>query len=823
MESTWIDIKYGARVLLKNRAFTTVSLITLALGIGATAGIFSVVNAVLLRPLPYQDSDRILRLSIYRSGKLGQVSPANFLDWRQQNQTFQNMAAFRVGDANVVSKAEPERVQLAVTSASFFDVLGVRPSLGRGFLPEDEAQGHRPVAIVSHRLYERLFGPTHEAAAGAAGEAAGEPPRERGTEPSVTIGGKLYTVIGAMPAAFDYPRGIQVWLPPDRIVPELDQNLGDVTQVRGLGYLAVIARLKDGVGLNQAQSDMDAINARLVEQYPDANAGVRIGAAPLKESITGSVRPALLLLIGAVGLLLLIACANVANLFLGRASARQKEIAVRRALGASPGRIVRQLLTESLMLSFIGGGLGLALGKWGIRALVALGGESIPRAGEIQLDARAIAVTMAISCAAGILFGLAPAVPIHRAGSRGSLQEGSRAGVLGNGLRSCLVVAEIALSLALLVGAGLLFRSFMNLEQVNPGFRADHLLTFQISPAGAGYEDAMKLTAFYTALLERLGAIPSVQAAGAVNTLPLDKGPFYGYFAENNPPYTRETQRAANFRAVSPDYFKAMGIPLLAGRTFSETDNSDSTGVLIINRTLARRDFPDVDPIGQRIGFGSTNGKIDWRQIVGVVDDFKNDGLNVAPLPEAYRPYLQVPFPTMSFVIHTSGDLPSVIEGVRAATNDLDRNQPISNIKAMDQILSENVSEPRFNMALVACFALVAMVMAASGIFAVMSYAVTARTHEIGVRMALGARRAHVLKLVVGKAAVLALAGIAIGVAGTLALSRLMSTLLFGVAPTDPVTFSAIAVTLALVALIASYIPARRAMGVDPMVALHQD
>ncbi|HEY6330029.1 MAG TPA: ABC transporter permease [Blastocatellia bacterium] len=407
--------------------------------------------------------------------------------------------------------------------------------------------------------------------------------------------------------------------------------------------------------------------------------------------------------------------------------------------------------------------------------------------------------------------------------TRASLQEGPRAGTSGNRLRSCLVVAEIALSLVLLAGAGLLLRSFLKLESIKPGFNPGHLLTFQISPAGAGYQEDSRLVSFYTALLERLAAIPGVQAAGAVNTLPLDKGPYYGYFIEKDPPYTVETQRAANFRTVSAGYFRVMGVPLLSGRTFTSADTADAPGVVIINRSLAQRDFPDVDPVGQRLGFGSSNGKINWRRIVGVVDDFKNDGLASSTMPEAYRPYVQVPFTTMSFVIRAVGEPTVLANAIRAEAYDLDKNQPASHIATMDQLLADTIAGPRFNMVLLASFAAVALIMAASGIYAVMSYAVTVRTHEIGVRLALGAKTMDVLRLVLGKAMVLAFAGIVIGIAGTYGLSRLMSSLLFGVAPTDRPTLFVVSIGLAAVALVAAYIPARRALGVDAMTALRQE
>jgi putative ABC transport system permease protein len=800
------DVRYGLRMLVKNPGLASIVVITLALSIGASSAIFSVVNGVLLRPLNYSEPSRIMTLQSFRRGKLGQVSPANFLDWRGQSESFQDIAAFHVGGANLMAGDDVQRVQLSIISASFFRVFGVSPHLGRDFTPDDEAAGHPPVAIISDGLWQRRFG--------SSSDIAGK---------SVMIDGKLHTVIGVAPAGFDYPRGTDVWLSPRRTVPELGQDIGDETTVRGLGYLGVVGRLRAGTTVEQAQSEMDGINARLVAQYPDANADLRINVTPLGESLVGSVRAMLWLLLGAVGLLLLIACANVANLMLARATARQREIAIRAALGASRARIIRQLLAEGLVPAVLGGMAGLLVGRWGIDWLIGVNPNAIPRANEIGLDSRVLLFTLGVSGAVGLLFGLAPALQVSRADSSQTLKEGARGGTGGNRLRSTLVVCEVALSMALLIGAGLMFRSFINLQQLRPGFEPEHVLTFRIAPSGAGYQSDDQQRGFFTRLLAGLATVPGVQAVGAIDTLPLAGGPHYGYFIESRPPYTPATRLAANFRIISPDYFHAMGIPLVEGRTPGEQDSGTAPGVLVINQALARRDFPNQDPIGQRLGFGTRNGQINWLEIVGVVGDVRSDDLQREAGPEAYQSYLQRPNSEMSVAIRSTAKEEAMAGVIKEQVRSIDTAQPVAEILMMDRILYGATSQPRFNLMLLACFASVALILATSGIYGVMSYTVTRRTHEIGVRVALGAGHWRVMLLVVGKGLALALLGITIGLGGSFAITRLMSGLLFGVSATDPITFGIIAVLFVAVAVTASYVPARRAARVDPTVALRYE
>ena len=806
METLVSDARYGIRMLARNPGLAGVIIITLALGIGSTSAIFSVVNAVLLRPLNYREPDRIVTIQSFRRGKLGQVSPANFLDWRDQNRSFQDLAAFHVGGANLTAGGDPERVQLSVTSASFFHALGVNPRIGRDFIPDDERAGHQPLAIISHGLWQRKFSSDKDTIG-----------------KSAVIDGQVYTVIGVTPAGFDYPKGTDVWLSPRRIVPELGQDIGDETRVRGLGYLGVIGRLSPGASLEQAQTEMDAINSRLVAEYPDANAALTIKVAPLRETLLGSIKPMLLLLFGAVGFLLLIACANVANLMLARATARQREIAIRASLGATRFRLIRQLLTEGLIWSLLGGAIGLLLGRWGIDWLIGLNSDVIPRSGEIGLDWRVLTFTLVVSCASGILFGLAPALQLSKGDSSRTLKEGARGGTRTNRLRGTLVVCEVSLSLALLIGAALMFRSFINLQQVKPGFDAGRVLTFRIAPSGASYQDQNRQTAFFTSLVSRLAVLPGVQAVGAIDTLPLDKGPYYGYFIQSRPPYTTETRLAANFRVVSPDYFRAMGIASIEGRLLNEQDNEGAPPVLIINQALARRDFPDQDPIGQRLGFGANKGAINWAEVVGVVADVRNDEMRNEPTPEAYAPYLQRPVPEMSLAIRSSSNPATLAGAVRQEVYQVDNTQPVADVRTMAQVIYGAAAQPRFNLVLLACFAGIALILAASGIYGVMSYSVTQRTHEIGVRVALGAGSGQVLRLVIGQGLSLALAGIVIGLISSLAITRLMSSLLFGVSATDPLTFGFIACVFLVVAATASYIPARRATRVDPTVALRYE
>jgi putative ABC transport system permease protein len=794
-------------MLLKKPGFTLIAVITLSLGIGAVAAIFSVVNAVLLRPLPYSEAERIVVIREQRGNSSpAQVTPANFLDWRAQQTSFELMAAYLTRNANLTDSNEPEEIGLVNASASFFDLLGVRPQIGRFFMSADEQAGHAPVAVISHSLWQRRFG-GDRAVIGR----------------NLTLDGQSYAVIGVTPPGFQFPKETDVWIPPLRLVPELNAQM-DVTQVRGFGYLSAIARLKPGVKLEQAQVEMDVITARLRRQYPDTNGNRFNRVVSLREHLAGDVKLALYALLGGVGCVLLIACANVANLMLARAGARRREMAIRAALGAGRFTLIRQLLTESVMLASLGGLCGLLLALWSVDLLLALAPSSLPRVGEIGLDMRVLGFTLTLSLVTGLVFGLAPAWQISRPDLNSALRERARNNPVGGTryrLRGLLVVAEVALSLLLLAGAGLLFRSFLHLRSVEPGFEPAQMLTMRVTPTGERYRDSAEQRVFYDQAIRRIAALPGVQRVGAINTLPLSKGPVAGFQIEGHPPLSPSQWPGANYRIVSPDYFHAMGIPIIQGRAFTERDTANATNVVIINQSLARRDFPVENPIGKRISFGrNERGEWLWFEIIGVAADVRSLELNTEPEPDFFATYQQVSFSGMAFVIRANVEPESLTAAARNAIRDVDPNLPVAEIRTMERIVYESIAQPRFNLTLLVVFACVALLLATAGIYGVMSFAVTQRTNEIGIRMALGACRGDVLRMVIGQGMRLALSGMTIGLVGSFVLTRLVKNLLFGVSATDPLTFIVITLLLIAVALLACYLPARRAMKVDPMIAL---
>jgi len=805
------DLRYGARTLLKQPGFTSIAVLTLALGIGANTAIFSVVHAVLLRPLPFPEAERMVAIQeLGPDGKRRQATPANFLDWRAQSTVFEQIAAIHEREANLTGEGgEPERIRLAVASAAFFDVLGVRPVRGRLFQPADEAAGHAPVIVLGHGLWRRRFGEDPEIVGG-----------------TVALNGQSYTVIGIAPPGMDYPREREAWVPPLRLAPELNNEM-NVAETRGLGYLSVIARLKPGVGVAQAHAEMETLTARLRQQYPETNSNRFNRVVSLHTHLVGDIRPVLWLLLGAVGCVLLIACANVANLMLVRAAGRQKELAVRAALGAGRRRLMRQLLTESVLLAACGGGLGLLFAWWGLEGLIALSPGDIPRLREIGLDGQALGFTLGISVVTGIAFGLAPAWQVSNLALSESLKEEGR-GVMGgvrrSRLRNSLVVAEVALSLVLLVGAGLLFRSLVQLQRVSPGFDPQQVLTLRLAPSGDRYRDDPQFAAYFERVIANLSAVPGVETVGAINTLPLAPGAVTGFFIEGEPARPASQWHAANFRIASPDYFRALGIPLLRGRDFAAGDIEGRPNVAIINQALAGRGFAGENPIGRRISFGGTNdGRPVWFEIIGVAANTRTQRLDAEPTPDIYTTYLQTAPAAMSMVVRTAAEPAVVAASVRRAALSVDGAQPVTEFRALEQLVYESIAQPRFNTVLFLGFAGLALLLAVAGIYGVMAYGVTQRRHEIGVRMALGARANDVLRMVIGQGMTLTLIGVAIGLAGAFVLTRWMKAMLFEVSATDPLTFGVIAVLLTGVALLACYMPALRATKVDPLIALRYE
>ncbi|HSE19708.1 MAG TPA: ABC transporter permease [Pyrinomonadaceae bacterium] len=811
METLFKDIRYGIRGLLKHPGFTAIVVLTLALGIGASTAIFSVVNSVVLRRLPYRNADRIVAIQeLNPAGKRIQSTSANFLDWRAQNTVFEHLAAIRTATTNLALSDHAERIDLAQTNANFFDVFGVTPQYGRLFTPEDEQAGHPPVVIVSNALWQRRFG----------------------SDPSlvgktITLDGSNFTVIGIAPPGFQYPDKTELWLPPLKLVPEMfvDQ---DVTQTRRMGYLTAVALLKRDVPLRQAASEMETITARLRQQYPDTNNRRFNRVVSLHEHLVGDTNKLLWLLLGAVTFVLLIGCANVANLLLASGAARHKEMAIRTALGASRSRVMRQLFTESTILALAGGAVGLMIAFWGLAAITKFLPADFPRLSEIHIDLRVLGFTLAASVLTGIVFGLAPALQISRSDVQEAIRETGRgaAGSLRQSrFRQALIVVEVALSVVLLAGAGLLFRSFLRLQSVNTGFVSEQVLTAKLTPAGPGYRDQADFAKFYEQVLEKLGAVPSVQDAGLINTLPLDKGPTLAFRVDGRPLTTPDKWPPANYRVVSPNYFRAMGIPVLQGRAYTDRDGVNAPRTIIANQQLVHENFPDENPIGKRITFGNTDEKQQpiWFEIVGVVANVRSLELREEPTSELYFSASQDFWPAMSLVVRSSVEPESLSASVRQVVNEVDKSVPVSSVKMMDHIVSESITQPRFNLFLLGLFGAVAIVLSAAGIYGVTAYTVTQRTHELGIRIALGAQVGDVLKMILGQGMAVIGVGLVVGLAAAFALMRLLRSLLFGVGENDPLTFAAITLVLVFVALIACYIPARRATKVDPLVALRAE
>jgi putative ABC transport system permease protein len=807
MYALWKDIRFAVRMLAKNWSVTAIIVVVLALGIGANTSIFSVVNAALLRPLPYSDPDKLVRLS-EDSPNVPQMSISypNFLDWREQNKVFSGIAAMQFRSLNLTGKDEPERLAGRAVSAELFDVLDVKPALGRSFSPEEDRPGANPVCIISYGLWQRRFG-SDSAIVGK----------------QVTLSDASYTVVGVLPANYAYGTPTDVFVPIGLRADEMKERGSHP------GIYAV-ARLKPGVTVETARAELIAMAQRIGEQY--GMKGNSATLTPLNEAFVGDLRTTLLILLGAVGFVLAIACANVANLLLARGATRGKEMAIRTALGARRLRIVRLLLTESILLALLGGVLGVLLAYWGIDFLRTASADSLPSTAVIKLDGSVLLFTLLVSLLTGIIFGLAPALGAAKTDLHDTLKEGGRSSTAGgrrSWLRNALVVTEVALSLVLLIGAGLLIKSFVRILNTDPGFKPQNLLTMQLARS-AKKDDGAKVLSFFNDLNARIAALPGVEAAAFSNGMPLGQTADTSFAIVGRPKFEQGKQPQTMLYITSPDYLQAMGIRLVKGRFFTAQDTQHSPRVAVIDETFARQQFPDQEPLGQYLaGDGKDNPDA---QIVGVVGHVKHFGLDAIERVQAqlYLPFNQAPdaflpqlAPRMNVIIRSTADPLNLTAAVRRQVQALDPNQPVYNVSTMEQTLKESLVTQRLSMILLASLASMALILAAVGIYGVMSYLVTQRSHEIGIRMAIGAQPRDVLKMVIGRGMMLTLIGVAFGLVSAFGLTRLMSTMLYGVEPTDPATFVSIGILLTGVALVACYVPSRRATKVDPLVALRYE
>jgi predicted permease len=805
------DIRFSIRSFARNPGFTAIAILTLALGIGANTAVFSIIDAVLLRPLPYPQPDQLIKLygrfsGIGLPGDRNWFSALEFTDLRAMNRSLAGEAAIRNGSVNLMVGAEPERAEAAEVSASFFEVLGVKPQLGRAFQAGDDQPGRDALIVLGHDLWQRRLGAD---------------PRVIGRK--ITVNGQPHVIAGVMPAGFEYPRGAEVWKPLAFTAEDLAPS------ARGEHGLEVLARVKRGLTPEQVRADLSAVTRRIIEanpQYHYARARYALIATPLIEEYAGDSRTSLWILMGAVALVLLIACANIANLLLARATARSRELAVRTAIGAGRARLVRQLLTEAAVLSAAGAAAGVLLAYWGLGAVRTASEAVIPRMAEAQIDLRVLAFTALAACGAAVLFGLAPALQACRAGVYESLKEGGRGATPGGSrhrMRRAIVAAEVALSLVLLAGAGLLVRSFLRLLAVDPGFRADHVLTLRLSLPASRYSDPAQVDAFYRELFARIESLPGVEAAGGTVLLPLGGNASGTVTVDTQSVPPDRATPEADKRPVTPGYFRAMGIPLLRGRYFDERDNRTSQPVAIIDETMANTYWPNQDPIGRRIRHGGLRSQNPWMIVVGVVKHVRYRTLEAPSRVQLYWPEAQLPWPFLSIAVRSASDPRALAGAVRKEVLAIDPAQPVYDVRTLEEIVSDSIARRRFSMELVVLFAAIALALAAAGIYGVFSYLISERRHEIGVRVALGASRARILRMVLGQSISLTLAGAAAGLAGAAALTRLLSTMLFDIKATDPYTFALATAALVLVALLASYLPARRLLGVAPSDALRQE
>jgi putative ABC transport system permease protein len=810
LETLLQDLRFGLRMLRKNPGFTLIAILTLALGIGANTAIFSVVNAVLLRPLPYANDAQLVMIW----GKLPSAgitrlytSAPEFLDYRERTTAFVQVGVYSATDFTLTGNGEAERLNGAIVSPDLLSLLGVQPMLGRHFLPDEEQADRAGVAMLSHGLWQRRFG--------------GDPQLIGQT---IMLSGQSYTVVGIMPPGFQFPNDeTEIWR------PLVITNLKTPENRRDAWFLSAVARLKPRVTIAQAQADLDALASSLRREHPNfygENTGWGINLFSLRSELVGKVRDALPILLAVVGCVLLIGCANVANLLLARATTRQREMAVRAAIGAHRWRLIRQLLTESLLLALAGGGLGILLALWSNNYLIKLGPKELSSSGPVGMDGRVLVFTLLVSLLTAALFGLAPAWQASKLNLNEALKEGGRGASAGRGrLRNLLVLGEIAIALTLLVGAGLVLKSFYRLLQVDPGFDPANVLTLRLALSPTQYPEGQQQRAFYEQALSQITAIPGVQAAGAVQNLPMSGSLSTKNFSIEGQP---DPSLQVDFYQASPNYFRAMGMRVASGRFFTQDDREDQPRVAIVNETLARRFFPDQNPLGKRIRIGNATGPFPWLSIVGVVRDVKHNGLDEETKPALYVPYMQPPLPqwkygSMFLTVRTQSDPLNLIAALRSTVQALDKNQPLYRVATMEQLLARSLAARKFSLLLLVLFAALALSLSVIGLYSVLAYAVTQRTHEIGIRIALGASANDVLRLVVKQGMALALIGVAVGLLAALALTRLMKSLLFGVGPTDPLTFIVIAALLTLVAFVACWVPARRATKVDPLIALRTE
>ena len=803
--SLFQDVRYAARMLRRQPGFAIVAVLTLALGIGATTAVFTVVNGVLLRPLPYREPGRLVQLFNGRNGRLSMtLSPPNYLDITTQSAVFSAATAIAASQANLTGAGDPQLIDGANVTPSFFHVLGVVPRIGRGLVDADGNLTGADVVVIGDGLWRRQFG--------ARADIVGS---------TMRLDGNPFTIVGVAPPGLNVPAGAEYWRPLVFKPKEISDN------ARGAQWIGGIARLEDGIDLERAKSAMAVVAARLSRDFPRANEDRVMTAIGLQERIVRNIRPALLILLGAVTLVLLVACVNVANLLLARANGRTREVAVRAALGAGRRRLVQQFLAESVVLGLAGGAAGLVVASWATRALIALGPPSIPRLGEVGLDWRVLGFTASIAVLTSVVFGLVPALSATVGAVSRLVSTAGRGtvGARGTRLRKTLVVSEMALAVILLIGAGLLIRSYERISVVNPGFSADHLLTFSLVLPEQKYKTSAEAGRFMRELVARIGTRPGVLHAAGIFGLPLDDA----FGASSSFTRLGETDStdspSAGMRIVTPDYFSTMKIPLKSGRAFDARDDENGPEVVAINEEAARRFWPGVNPLGQQLHLGVSlaEARSGMKTIVAVVGDVKGRSLDSTAAPEVYLPHAQHQVDSLTIVVRTADDPLAIVPMARADLAALDRDLPLAGVRTMDEVIGRSIAERRFTMLLLATFASVAVLLAAIGVYGVLAYLVSQRTQEIGVRLAVGATPGDVARLFVREGAGLTLVGVACGLAGSLAATRTLSTLLFGVTTTDPVTFAAVAGMLALVALLASYLPARRAARVDPMSALRTD